>query len=253
MRGENIFTAHKAWWSNATSSFVGTLLGIIVTFGTTSYLNQREKEETMRKTILLTINSVNNYVKTMEDEVAQMQVYDTIFRAVLKYHPDELHKVSKDTISLFFSSLSDFRINGDATSTENIFSHNMDIWKSMDDITAFGMIEECFTCKKMLKNLYQETENMRRQLFLDFCSAQDFNNYKTAEAAIRAFFKYKPEAFYLLIEYNAKSKMMEYSLKTYKKLCKKAKILLNVTDEELKALEDPLNMGTFKESYHEEF
>ena len=44
----------KDWWKNTTGATAGTIIGIILTFGTTFYIENRNKAEMARKTVMMT-------------------------------------------------------------------------------------------------------------------------------------------------------------------------------------------------------
>lgn len=40
------------WWKNMVISIVGTVVGIVLTFGTTFYIEKKDKEKMVRKTVV---------------------------------------------------------------------------------------------------------------------------------------------------------------------------------------------------------
>ena len=49
----------KDFWKNTAGCTVGTLIGILLTFGTSSYLENRNKTEMARKTVMLTLHNLD--------------------------------------------------------------------------------------------------------------------------------------------------------------------------------------------------
>ena len=68
-RIKGIYNSNKVWWDSFTSCFVGTLLGIVITFGV-SYLNTRsENRKTERKIQLITVNKIEQALNHIEERV----------------------------------------------------------------------------------------------------------------------------------------------------------------------------------------
>ena len=55
---KNRFFFTRQWWADLSTNFFGALLGIVVTFGTTGYLDYRDKRSMGRKTALMTISNI---------------------------------------------------------------------------------------------------------------------------------------------------------------------------------------------------
>lgn len=47
------------WWKNMVISIVGTVVGIVLTFGTTFYIEKKDKEKMVRKTVVITLHNLD--------------------------------------------------------------------------------------------------------------------------------------------------------------------------------------------------
>ena len=73
---------NREWWANLSTNFLGALLGIIVTFGTTGYLEYKEKKGLERKAVLMTVSNIEFSIDALKDAYNSLQQYDTVFTTV---------------------------------------------------------------------------------------------------------------------------------------------------------------------------
>lgn len=66
----------KDWWKNTTGATAGTIIGIILTFGTTFYIENRNKAEMARKTVMITLHNLDSAIDTMEMLLQELQRRD---------------------------------------------------------------------------------------------------------------------------------------------------------------------------------
>lgn len=94
----------KQWWADLSTNFFGALLGIVVTFGTTGYLEYCDKKAMGRTAALMTIGDIEYSIRKLEADCETFLRYDTVFRAVLDRYPDRLDEVPADTLGLYLNS-----------------------------------------------------------------------------------------------------------------------------------------------------
>ena len=51
------------FWKQALSSTLGTIIGIVLTFGTSAWINHREKQETERTAALMVIHNLDSFME----------------------------------------------------------------------------------------------------------------------------------------------------------------------------------------------
>ena len=78
------------WWRDTITSLVGTVVGIVLTFGTTFYIEKQNKADMARKTVIITLHNLDVKIKSLKSNEAWMSHVDTLFRAVVKHLPADL-------------------------------------------------------------------------------------------------------------------------------------------------------------------
>ena len=63
-------------------SIVGTVVGIVLTFGTTFYIEKKDKEKMVRKTVVITLHNLDAKINNLNSSLEWMKHADSLFQAV---------------------------------------------------------------------------------------------------------------------------------------------------------------------------
>lgn len=163
------FFCRKEWWTDLSTNFFGALLGIVVTFGTTGYLEYRDKLAMGRKTALMTISNIEFSIQTLDEVYQELQVQDTVFRTIKGHYPDKLEQVSEDTLYMYINSFLRKQAFVIDPSAEGIFTHSSDIWRTLDNHTLQQRIGHCFATRNALNDyivyLYEKQQSVAAKFF----------------------------------------------------------------------------------------
>lgn len=158
------FLHDKKWWIDLFGNFLGALLGIIVTFGTSAYIESRSKQEMARKILLITIGDIDRSIHNMQAICDDMLQMDSCFRQVLGHAPDRIGELPDSVLVDFIRNFTDNRVYPMDASAERIFTQNMDIWRTIDDITLQQRIGNCFADCDTFYDIHAEWNEQRKKL-----------------------------------------------------------------------------------------
>ena len=216
------------------SCTLGTVIGIVLTFGTTAWIEYREKQETERTAALMVIHNLDSFIKDLDEMVSYLQTTDSINMRVLDAK-DRLGTVSEDTLQMFVSGILTHNFSTHDETAETIFSSNIETWKSIDNREFIELAGNCFSAKRLMVKFQERLEAEKydlSDLFLKtvyFTGHQDDSTLEHAATILRsaAYCSYikKLHDFYL--------KGLEQGLKVLREQTGKCKRLMNVTDDEL--------------------
>lgn len=146
-------------------TLIGTVLGIVLTFGVTYYSENKDKEAMARKAVMLTIHNLDVSISSMERLVNELSSQDSILNYVLERRTS-VAKISPDTLDMFVSALYSHRIRPIDSSTEAIFSSNFEIWKYIDDPKVIGRIANCYSLMNKCGDEYERIEEEKYESFI---------------------------------------------------------------------------------------
>lgn len=175
----------KQWWADLSTNFFGALLGIVVTFGTTGYLEYCDKKAMGRTAALMTIGDIEYSIRKLEADCETFLRYDTVFRAVLDRYPDRLDEVPADTLGLYLNSFFADKFYIVNPAAEGVFAHSSDIWRTLDNYALQQRIGHCFALRNMLNDSSVQLQRRQKEAAEVFFTEKFFGDRKDFLAAVR--------------------------------------------------------------------
>ena len=223
------------FWKQTLSCTLGTVIGIILTFGTSAWIEYREKQETERTAALMVIHNLDSFVQDLALMVKELQTIDEVNTKVLAAK-DHLDTVSEDTLSLFVTGILSHNFNTIDETAETIFSSNIETWKSIGNSEFIELAGNCFSAKRLMVKFQERLEAEKDELSDMFLEKVTYSDHPTESlqetvatilrsSRCRRHIK-KQGDFYL--------RGMEQGVKVLSEKTDQCKRLMNVTDEELK-------------------
>ena len=71
------------FWKQTLSSTIGTVVGIVLTFGTSAWIKHWENQETERTAALMVIHNLDGFIQDLDLMVKELQTIDSINTKVL--------------------------------------------------------------------------------------------------------------------------------------------------------------------------
>lgn len=223
------------FWKQTLSCTLGTVIGIILTFGTSAWVEYREKQETERTAALMVIHNLESFVQDLALMVKELQTIDEVNAKVLAAK-DHLDTVSEDTLSMFVTGILSHNFNTIDETAETIFSSNIETWKSIGNSEFIELAGNCFSAKRLMVKFQERLEAEKDELSDMFLEKVTYSDHPTESlqetvatilrsSRCRRHIK-KQGDFYL--------RGMEQGVKVLSEKTDQCKRLMNVTDEELK-------------------
>ena len=222
------------FWTQTLSCTLGTVIGIVLTFGTSAWIDYREQRATERTAALMVIHNLERFCDELEGTVKTLQAVDSVNMKVLDAK-DRLVTVPEDTLEMFVTGIFSFHYATNDETAETIFSSNIEIWKSIGNSEFIELAGNCFSGKRLMvkfqDGLYAEKNELNNTYLKTIAYAEKPIESKQEIAAailrsalFRSFID-KQHGFYLA--------GMQEGLKVLREKTDDCKRLMGVTDEEL--------------------
>ncbi len=219
------------------SAALGTIIGIIVTIGTTYYQQKQEKEQMERIAALMVIHNIDDFCDDLDKKIKKLEARDNLNMFVWEhYENNTLGKVSDDTLGLFVQYLMTFDTFTVDNTAENIFSTNIDTWKSIGSSAFVECVGKCFNEKNKMVKTNEDLERSRMQQYYNvqmtiyLCPKR----CKSQLEAVKRIFKNKKICFFIKKQHQFYIGFMKTGLEALRTENRKNKKLMKVTEEELK-------------------
>ena len=178
-----------SWWKDVTIATTGTIIGIIVTFGTTAWLEDKTQKEMAGKTVLMTLHNIDSSIENLNNLLDEMQQNDTLFQRALSLMPDNLGALGKDSLEMIVSRFASTRAYATDKSTRQIFSSSFEVWQNLDDVKVISRIGNCYSMLDLCYKEYDKIERLRIEAFKSYWNECPPQDYADTEKAVRIFLK----------------------------------------------------------------
>lgn len=232
---KSIYNSNKVWWDSFTSCFVGTLLGIVITFGV-SYLNTRsENRKTERKIQLITVNKIEQALNHIEERVETLKQSDSVFIAVHDYWDrDRLDEIPEDLIAAFYESLMRINFQTEGNTAIDMFRSNVEIWKTMDPLSIDAM-ESLLDIIQLSYDMISKVESDIATVRSNIMKEHFITRLDTPAEVTGAFFS-DPENTNLMIFANLNISILDSFVPHFKNMFKELKVYLDITEQDMENL-----------------
>lgn len=203
---QNFF--NRDWWQNAIGATFGTLVGIILTFGTTFYMESKDKADMARKTVKITLHNLDVRIRFMQREVETLKKQDSLFRHVTAYYPDSLQQLDEGTLRKFIETFIDRQFYLTDKKSENIFSHSFDVWKYLDDEKIIGRISCCYSMLDFHNEQYAMLREECRKAFMRWLTDPGIDQGKNISEQAKSLMD-RPDVVHVVKMYPTVIQMLE--------------------------------------------
>lgn len=232
-----IYNANRNWWDSFTSCFIGTLLGIGITFWVSGAIAHREKVETERRIQLLTLDDLQNNITSLKTQGEVMLQTDSLFQQALACYPDRLDEISADLAGRIYSAvLTPGQYSGNRMA-ETMFTDNIEVWKSIDDLSVIRIIGDTFVMQNDMAACLDRLNGIKERLLTNIGHQQAVLDFNDHHEAMRCFFGTK-ENLNLLMQFQMQSHVLHLGTQLLDEMLTRIKEKLGITDEELAQLYD---------------
>lgn len=225
------------FWSNTLASTIGTVVGIVLTFGTSHLIEGRQEAARERHIALMVIHDIDSYCYLVESTVKDLEERDSINDFILDYVSEDSVEIADSTLEFFDENLfvlNDWTYN---STTQNIFNSNIEIWQDVSDKNFIVYAGICFDLMSAIEKEKEKYVSCRNQAFVSYVT--NVEPVLTDDTSLRQDIQRTiQEADVKLALYQLSSSLTMYKkhLDLIRKFNKKNKKIMNISDEELSAI-----------------
>lgn len=156
---------YSEFWNATWSCALGSIIGIVITFGTTVYMEYSARKDAERTSAMMVINNIERFCNKMADDINRIEREDSLAMAIWDYCPEHLDEIEEDTLQLFINVLLSRNSNIVDNTAEYIFSNNIDTWKNVSNRDFIENAGKCFSAKHDVMNILKELDEDKRKVW----------------------------------------------------------------------------------------
>ncbi len=229
----------QEFWMQTLSASLGTIVGIILTFGTTLLLQNCEQRRMERTTALMVVHNLDDFCDKISGDAKVLEAADSLNLFVLN-NLNRLDQIPNDTLELFLKNLANIDISIFDNSVENIFTTNIDTWKNIGSSEFVEKAGKCFAFKKMTIDLVNESRKEKLQMRDTLMTISEYSDPPVREPheIVKRLFKSPITRPYIEKLHEYYIKWMKNAPAILKEQNTKNKELMRMTDNELEEFGD---------------
>lgn len=137
---------------------IATTISILLTFGTTAWLERREAEQARRMLAMTIINDIDQSLEVVtKRRLAEERGHETACYII--ENKDRLESIPEDTLQMFIDYVTSSSFDSDMefkTMNENIFISSQDTWRTLNDRKFLNNVQEFYNARAVLEQQWKE-------------------------------------------------------------------------------------------------
>lgn len=220
------------WIKSTLSGLVGTTIGIILTFGTTAYIERCQKEDTEYIAEMMVIKSIDDYKNKLEGELASMESTDSLYAFLYTLNPDSLECVKAEMLDKFITSFSHRTFSLNDYTAINIFSSSIDTWKTIERADFISNVGRCFELMKTSGDMYVELQTKKFAIYENIVT-ENFYKLKSNRDFVRICLRSPEVRFFMECYKSYYYPMVKMTISVLEEQNKRNMEMVNITKEDL--------------------
>ncbi len=230
---KGIYGVNRGWWDSFTSCFIGSLLGIGITFAISDYLDKKNNEQMEKRIQLICMYNIHDFLEHSKSKKEEYLFVDSVFKEIQNYYPDSIKYVPKELVNACYNYIYSFHCTAYDESADNVFNNSIEVWKSVDNVVNISIIGEIFATKRVLNDMTSKMSYAKERIYRNISQKNyltDFDSYIDGANALLS----NKENLSLMLEYRIYCGTYVMTIDLMDQLFSKVKTNLGVTDEDLK-------------------
>ena len=227
-------------------TFLGTTISIVLTFGTTALLDNREKAAQQRQTALMSVYDIDEIIRMLKEDMEKEKVLSEVTNYVFT-HQEELDSMSSDTLKMAVAYLVEDMTEKPEwadDSKEKAFSGNIEVRQNMKYAQFYDNVRESYRLRReLLGHLEKDIEFSRPVSDTDyhqFVQQLDFTDFDTdgnltenaSRSLLRHAFQQRSTELYLRYFFRRRENYAYYIMYLIR-LNRENKFMADITDDDM--------------------
>ena len=147
--------------------FIGATISIIFTLGTAYLMDRREREASRRLSALMVMSNIESFARTLEEHANLLATNDSIATWLISKPIEDLELMPEKELNSLIDQATNLMFMYRDKSAENIFSNNIETWKSVGNVQFIDGVGQCFSAMNTVEEYWNKRVNDANQTILD--------------------------------------------------------------------------------------
>ena len=157
----------RNWWKDFVVAILATTVSIVLTFGTSKWVERNNQKKERRLTALMVMSSIESFARSIDESAEVWDRLDSVAVWLLRMPIEEVQRLGEEPFKDAVNEVFQAPIIRHDQTAETIFSSNIDTWKNMGNFQFVDNVGACFSQMNWIEGKINEesveyTENQTR-------------------------------------------------------------------------------------------
>lgn len=148
----------KPFIENTLAGTIGTIIGIVLTIGTTYLATRIETRKSEKQQTQMLVKGLEQNIKAFENQAETLEYADSL-NMIIRLHKDNLSVLPDSTLYEWSSYLFSLELNSIDMTAARIFSSNIETWRNISSPEFIDNMGRSFSVIEMLIEINARREN----------------------------------------------------------------------------------------------
>ena len=171
------------WLRNTLSGLVGTTIGIILTFGTRTAVENYKSHETEKIAIKKLLQEMDRTANYFENVAEQLKTKQQLLMYGLSLYPNGIAQGDTTKIDSLFQQLGNINLNIRDNTVEQLYINSNVAWGSGQDDALMGFVGSYFNVSNRIYDKIEETNARCLDMLLDVRLSDEYMKLETDDSS----------------------------------------------------------------------
>ncbi len=157
----------RNWWKDFVVAILATTVSIVLTFGTSKWVERNNQKKERRLTALMVMSSIESFARSIDESAEVWDRLDSVAVWLLRLPIEEVQRLGEEPFKDAVNEVFQAPIIRHDQTAETIFSSNIDTWKNMGNFQFVDNVGACFSQMNWIEGKINEesvayTDNQAR-------------------------------------------------------------------------------------------
>ena len=219
-------------------TIVGTTVSIVLTFGTSAWLENKEQEQARRMLAMTIINDIDQSLTVIRNR-AYIEERGRAVTNYLVHNIDRLESIPDDTLFIFFNYITSCAFNTAEEfkkTNENIFNSSQESWRTLNDRKFLNNVMDFYNARNTLEKqseewIYFQKPVTKKEEYQMIMENDELANRESFIPLCRSLLQSKRVSNYVLN--SGKRTDLYKSILAFADMNEENKFLMNISEEDM--------------------
>ena len=171
----------RGWLKELLMTTLGTTISIVLTFGTSAWLDHRQQIKNRRQTAMMVLSNIEDFVWNMRYIDSTLVKYDSTLTRIAALPRDSVLRLNEDESQAFLEAVFTNTLLQRDKTAENIFTNDISTWRDVGNLRFISNVGECYSFINDIEKNYRIQLDRKGEITQHFMEECDYENMTAGE------------------------------------------------------------------------